>query len=122
MKKPERGGDYFRTKYEQDLRWRVYCVRVKGWDNYLTLMGANCAGCSNRHSKHRKEGMEISEYPEDLQEYNANSKSSLPNLKFDAMLGNIKVVNSSKVQFAFDSAVVIAQVLHLGHRGGAPPP
>lgn len=85
-------------------------------------MGAECAGCHSHSNRRAKQGMDIETYPDDIVDYSPNSRPNLPALKFDAMLSNIKVVNSPKVYFLVNEVFVIPEVLHWRDRGGAPTP
>lgn len=62
--------------------------------------------------------MDIEALPEDILEFTPTSKLNLSNLKFDAMLSNIKVMNSPKVSVFLIEALVIPKILHLGHSLG----
>ena len=85
-------------------------------------MGAECAGCHSHSNRRAKQGMDIETYPDDIVDYSPNSRPNLPALKFDAMLSNIKVVNSPKVYFLVNEVFVIPEVLHWRDRGGASTP
>lgn len=106
FKGPIKGGG----KGNEDELWVEACPHLH--IIIINTMGAECAGCHSHSNRRAKQGMDIETYPDDIVDYSPNSRPNLPALKFDAMLSNIKVVNSPKVYFLVNEVFVIPEVLH----------